>query len=75
MSNQELKAYNERRNLESNYKRLNPNAYERGKKIAKGSLAVIGAVGTIAALSDSVPKLQKTLNMGKEGVKKVFRRG
>lgn len=47
MSNKELKTVNERRNLEQNYRNLNPNAIKKGIAIAGTTVA---ALGTVAAL-------------------------
>ena len=38
MTNAEMRAYNERRQLEENYSRNNPGAYQRGKKLREGDL-------------------------------------
>ena len=72
MTNQELKRYNERRNLEENYKRLNPS---KAKAITKGVLATIGTAATIASLADMGPKYQKIFNSGKGLVNKIVKRG
>lgn len=71
MSNEELKKYNERRNLESNYKRLNPS---KAAKITKGTLAVIGTAATISSLADMGPKYKKIFDGGKNIVNKIVRK-
>lgn len=65
MSNAELRKLNERKNLEQNYKRLNPGV------VKKGALAVgaVGAgLGTIAGISKNGPKVYK---IGKSVVNSV----
>ena len=49
MSNTELRKINERKNLERNYRSLNPNAIKRG----------MAAVGTIAAGMGTIVAIQK----------------
>lgn len=72
MSNEELKKYNERRNLEANYKRLNPS---KVSKVTKTALATIGTAATIASLADMGPKFVKIYNGGKGWVTKVLSKG
>lgn len=71
MSNEELKKYNERRNLESNYKRLNPS---KAAKITKATLATIGTAATIASLADMGPKYKRIYEGGKGWVTKIVTR-
>lgn len=47
MSNAELKKLNERRNLEKNYKQLNPNAVKRGIAVATTTAAALGTMVTL----------------------------
>lgn len=72
MTNKELKEYNERRNLEANYKRLNPS---KASKIVKGTLTVIGTAATVASIADLGPKYQKIWKTGQGWVTKVVKRG
>lgn len=72
MTNAELKKLNERRNLEENYKRLNPS---KAKKYTKAALATIGTAATIASIADLGPKYQKIWVTGKGWVTKLVKRG
>jgi hypothetical protein len=45
LTNKQIKAANERMNLEVNFRRLNPDAKARGRMKVKGILATIGASG------------------------------
>lgn len=56
MSNTELRKYNERVNLERQYKSLNPSAAKRGLKFVERSAAVLG---TALALYNNGDKLVK----------------
>lgn len=60
MSNAELKKLNERKQLEDNYKRLNPNALQKGWKYV---VAAAGVLGTTTAL---IANSQKLINIGKK---------
>ena len=62
MSNAELKKINERRNLERNYRQLNPNAIKKGIAIAGTTAA---ALGTMAALYNNGNQI---INIGKKVV-------
>lgn len=53
LSNKELRELNERMNLESNYKRLNPQGVRKGEEYAKKVLAVGGTIGGLYAMSQS----------------------
>lgn len=72
MTNAELKKYNERKNLEAQYKKLNPS---RAKTITKAALGAIGTAATIASIADMGPKYQKIWVTGKGWVNKVIGRG
>lgn len=68
MSNEELRKYNERRNLETNYKRLNPST---AKKITTGAVAAIGTAATVASLYDIGKKYGKLARGGKRTVENL----
>lgn len=68
MSNTELNKVNNRKNLERDYKRLNPGAITKGLAIAA---TVAGALGTISALHSNGNKVMK---IGKEYANK-YRNG
>ena len=51
LSNEELKALNNRQQLEQQHRQLNPNAYKKGMAIAGGILAAGTTVAGIYALS------------------------
>lgn len=59
MSNTELNKLNNRKNLERNYKQLNPNAVKKGLRVAA---TVAGALGTVTALYTNSGK---AISMGK----------
>lgn len=59
MSNAELNKLNNRKNLERNYKQLNPNAVKKGLAIAATTAA---ALGTVVALHSNG---RKAINIGK----------
>lgn len=65
MSNEELRKLNNRKQLEDNYKRLNPS---KAKRITKTALATIGTAATIASISDMGPKYSKLLENGRSTV-------
>lgn len=71
MSNEELRKLNERKNLESNYKRLNPS---KAKTITKATLATIGTAATVASVADMGPKFKKIYDGGKGWVTKIVTR-
>ena len=56
MSNAELKKLNERRNLENQYKQLNPTTLQRAIKITATTAA---ALGTVALLHDNYNRVIK----------------
>lgn len=64
LSNAELRKLNDRKNLERNYKQLNPNAIAKGAKVVAVTAA---ALGTIASIQKNGTKV---VNMGKSVVKK-----
>jgi len=68
MSNEELRKLNERKNLESNYKKLNPS---KTKKVTKAALATIGTAATVASIADIGPKFKKIYDGGKSAVNKI----
>lgn len=53
LSDSELKRLNKRLNLESEYRRLNPQGIERGKKIARDLVATAGLIGGLYAIRNS----------------------
>lgn len=57
MSNNELMKLNNRKQLERNYKQLNPNTLKKGLAVAGATAA---AIGTISALSKSGRKIIRT---------------
>lgn len=68
LSNAELRKLNERKNLERNYKQLNPNAIAKGAKIVG---VTAGAMGTIVGIHKNGKKL---ITIGKSAVNKVINR-
>ena len=70
MSNQELQQLNKRMELESNYKRLNPNKVQKGLKYAG---AVAGAMGTVLALKNNSKQMIKLGRDAIDFAKKVKR--
>ena len=63
LSNKQLKDVNERLNLETNYKRLNPGTVARGRKAATEITATVGAVTALAALATN-PAAQAAIKRG-----------
>jgi hypothetical protein len=53
LTNKQLKAVNERMNLESNYSRMNPSSIKKGKMIAAGLLGAATTGATIYNLYNS----------------------
>lgn len=53
LSNKQIKTVNERINLETNYKRLNPNKVQKGKAAAAGLLATATMAATAYNLMNS----------------------
>ena len=67
LSNDELRKLNDRKNLEQNYKRLNPNAIKKGIAIVSSTAGVLGTVLTV------VNNSEKTVNLGKKAVDKIVK--
>lgn len=63
LSNKQLKDVNERLNLETNYKRLNPGTVAKGRKVATEITATVGAVTALAALATN-PHAQAAVRRG-----------
>jgi hypothetical protein len=63
LSNKQLKDVNERLNLETNYKRLNPSTIAKGRKAATEITATVGAVTALAALATN-PAAQRAVGRG-----------
>lgn len=53
LSDQDLKRLNKRLNLESEYRRLNPQGIDRGKKIARDLVSTAGLIGGLYGISKS----------------------
>lgn len=68
LSNSELSRYNNRLNLEQNYKRMNPTVVARGYNILKTTVAVVGTVSTLVAIGNS--PVGKSLSKGISKIKK-----
>ena len=68
MSNNELTKVNNRKSLEQNYSRLNPNAIKKGLAIAG---ATVAAMGTLTALYKHAKPL---INSGKKLTQKAMER-
>lgn len=54
LTNKQIKAANERMNLEQNFRRLNPDAKARGRMKVKGILAAIGASGGAIGIYNAI---------------------
>ena len=67
MSNEELARINKRRNLEKDYKRLNPNAIVAGAAAAGTAIMILNRVGSI---QDSTAKIGKMISKGKDFLSK-----
>lgn len=61
MSNAELRKLNERRNLERNYKQLNPSAIARGVAVVGTTAAVLGSINGIRKNGKELIKVGKTV--------------
>ena len=61
MSNAELRKLNERRNLERNYKNLNPSAIAKGVAIVGTTAAVLGSINGIRENGGKLLKVGKTV--------------
>lgn len=53
LSNSELKSLNKRLELESNYKRLNPNGIEKGKRMVSYGVGLLSLAGSVYALRNA----------------------
>jgi hypothetical protein len=69
LSNKQLKAVNERVNLEQNYRRMNPTTVKKGLNIAKGTLALASTAISIHAMYNS-PAGKAAIAAGKKALKK-----
>lgn len=67
LSNADLKAINERMNLEQNFRRMNPSKKDKGKRAAKGILATAGAGVTVFNMVKS-PAGQAAISAGKQAL-------
>lgn len=68
MTNAELRKLNDRKNLEQNYSKLNPNAIKKGMAVAG---VVAGTLGTVAAIYTNGGKV---ISIGKDIVSKIAKR-
>ena len=76
MSNAELRKLNERRNLEKNYKSLNPSLIKRGAVSTKAALGAIGLVaGTTASIITIKKNYPELIDMGRSATRLILRRG
>jgi hypothetical protein len=71
LSNDELKKLNERLNLESNYKRLNPTKIKKGQLTAKEILAVTSTSAALIALAHTKPG-ELVIKAGKKFTEKAL---
>lgn len=69
LSNKQLKAVNERINLEQNYSRMNPTTVKKGATAAKGVLALATTATTIYTMYNS-PAGKALRNIGKKAASK-----
>lgn len=67
LSNEELKTLNKRLELESNYKRLNPNVIQRGLNVSKRILVTSGTIGGLYAIRNTPYVVD-----GKKAIKKLL---
>lgn len=65
MSNAELRRLNERKNLERNYRQLNPDAVSKGIAVVGTTAAALGTINALVKNSD------KLLKLGKKAVNRV----
>lgn len=70
LSNKQLKAINDRMNMETNYKRMSPSKMSKGKKFVTEALAVGTMASTAYALAKS-PAAKAAMNAGKAVVSKA----
>jgi hypothetical protein len=71
LNNDELKKLNERLNLESNYKRLNPTKIKKGKLTAKEILEITSTTTALIALAHTKPG-QLAIKSGKKFTEKAL---
>ena len=69
LTNKQIKTVNERINLESNYKRLNPTTVKKGTTIAKAVLATAATAATVYNLANS-PAGKAAIAAGKKALQK-----
>jgi len=69
LSNQELKAINERLNLEQNFHRLNPTTVQRGHNAVKGVLAIAGTGAAVYSMAQS-PAGKAAITAGRKALGK-----
>ena len=67
----QLKAINDRMNMETNYKRMSPSKMSKGKKFLTEALAV-GTMATTAYTLAKSPAAKAAMNAGKAVVSKSF---
>lgn len=72
LSNEDLRKLNKRMNLESEYRRLNPQGIDKGKAIAKDIIATAGLIGGLYGISNS--NWVKTGKKAIESVAKIHKR-
>lgn len=65
LTNKQLKEANERMNLETNFKRLNPTKVSQGRKAATEILATVG-IGIAAYNVVKSPAVKALMNVGKK---------
>ena len=53
LSNEQLQKLNKRMNLESEYRRLNPQGIEKGKKVVRDVISTAGLIGGVYAIAKS----------------------
>jgi len=71
LSNKQLKEANERLNLESNYKRLNPSKVGQGRKVASEILATVG-IGIAAYNIVKSPAGKAMVDLGKTAISGIL---
>jgi hypothetical protein len=72
LTNKQLRAVNERINLEQSYRRMNPSKVQQGASVAKGILAVGTTAASAYALMNS-PAGKAFRNVGKKAVNKQLK--
>jgi len=70
LTNKQLKAVNDRMQLETKYKQLNPNVARRGKMLATEIMAGVGLAAGAYTLFHS-PAGQALINIGKKRAKQL----